>query len=261
MRRFSAENNLDPKALLLIDNCSAHQPMESLRTDDGKICVMALPPNVTALIQPMDQNPIRIVKLKYRNRLLSSIIGNEDKSIRDMLKQHSLSDAILLLDLAWKDLPESVLKNSWFRLMHWDDNEYDDADNLPLAELFQSNNTFEEVVNETQQLLLNIAPTCNLTSEEVNEWNEYVADETDCEMDSEDENEAMDDTVGQIISVPYDEAIKSVNQLMKWCQGHEQGAKHMSNLLNLRTDIVTKHLATPQIQKQVTDYFQPNSPQ
>lgn len=257
MRRFSAQNNLEPKALLLIDNCAAHNPIESLRTDDGNICAMPLPPNVTALIQPMDQNPIKIVKLKYRNRLLSRVVGNETDSIHDLLKQHALSDAILLLDLAWKDLPESILQNSWFRLLNWDDNQYDEDDDLPLTELFPPDITYQALVNETQQLLSNIAPTCNLTLDDINDWNDYVEHETDDEAETENENESFDGADDEITSIPFDEAIRSANSLIKWCQANQQGAKHMANLLDLRSDIVTKHLKTAQIQKRLTDYFQP----
>lgn len=64
VRRFSLENNLPPKAILLLDNCSAHAPIESLCTEAKDIIAMLLPPNVTAVVQPMDQNPIKITKLR-----------------------------------------------------------------------------------------------------------------------------------------------------------------------------------------------------
>lgn len=69
---------------------------------------MLLPPNVTAVIQPMDQNPIRIVKLKYRSLLLSNILANENRSIHDLLKQHTINDAILMFKSVWDDLPQSI---------------------------------------------------------------------------------------------------------------------------------------------------------
>lgn len=45
----------DPKALLILDNCSAHPSDGELKSKDGKVTAQFLPPNVTSLIQPMDQ--------------------------------------------------------------------------------------------------------------------------------------------------------------------------------------------------------------
>lgn len=50
VRQYSEENNLPPKALLLVNNCSAHPPIQ---TDDGNVVTYFFPPNVTAAIQPM----------------------------------------------------------------------------------------------------------------------------------------------------------------------------------------------------------------
>ncbi len=49
------ELGVEPKALLLLDNCSAHPDEDELVSSDGKIKAVFLPPNVTSLIQPMDQ--------------------------------------------------------------------------------------------------------------------------------------------------------------------------------------------------------------
>lgn len=48
VRKFSVQHNLEPKALLVLDNCSAHfDGCGDLRSDDGLIQVIYLPPNVT----------------------------------------------------------------------------------------------------------------------------------------------------------------------------------------------------------------------
>ena len=51
-----------PRALLLLDNCSAHPSEEELISEDGAIFANFLPPNVTSLIQPMDQGVLQMVK-------------------------------------------------------------------------------------------------------------------------------------------------------------------------------------------------------
>ncbi|KAK9718564.1 DDE superfamily endonuclease [Popillia japonica] len=72
---FSKENNLPLKVFLLIDNCSAHSPTDEFHSTDGNLVVDFFPPNVTAAVQPMGQNPIKITKLTCRSKLLASIIA------------------------------------------------------------------------------------------------------------------------------------------------------------------------------------------
>lgn len=49
------EMKLPKKALLILDNCSAHPDEELLVSKDKLVKAVFLPPNVTSLIQPMDQ--------------------------------------------------------------------------------------------------------------------------------------------------------------------------------------------------------------
>jgi DDE superfamily endonuclease len=52
VREFSRLQNIEPKALLLLDNCSAHHSGgEELKSDDGLIFCYFLPPNVTSLCE------------------------------------------------------------------------------------------------------------------------------------------------------------------------------------------------------------------
>ncbi|KAJ8932296.1 hypothetical protein NQ314_014789 [Rhamnusium bicolor] len=75
VKKFMRKNNLPVNAMLLLDNAPSHPPAEELRSDDGCIFAMYMPHNVTPLIQPMDQNVIKVTKLFYRKNLLSHIIG------------------------------------------------------------------------------------------------------------------------------------------------------------------------------------------
>ena len=71
VRKFCDENRLKKKALLLLDNAPSHP---STQTDDGMIKTMFLPPNTTAAIQPMDQAVLDPCKRRYKRKLLSHII-------------------------------------------------------------------------------------------------------------------------------------------------------------------------------------------
>lgn len=58
-----------------------------------------------------------------------------------------------MLELAWKELPQSVLKSAWSRILNWDDAHC--------------------------QLILTIAPNSNLNRDECEEWNEDRSADTD----------------------------------------------------------------------------------
>ncbi|GBM12842.1 hypothetical protein AVEN_114934-1 [Araneus ventricosus] len=64
----------DGADLLLLNNCPGH-PSAELCTDDDEISAMFLPPNTTALIQPMDHNVIQNIKLGYRKLILMNILN------------------------------------------------------------------------------------------------------------------------------------------------------------------------------------------
>ena len=68
----------EPRAVLVLDNCSAHPDPEELASNDRAIYAMFSPANVTALIQPMDQGVIQSVKMRYRKKLLQRLIIADD---------------------------------------------------------------------------------------------------------------------------------------------------------------------------------------
>ena len=62
VREGLANLDREQKAILFIDNCAAHPGEEKLISDDGKIIAKFFPPNVTSLIQPMDQGILESLK-------------------------------------------------------------------------------------------------------------------------------------------------------------------------------------------------------
>ena len=55
VREKVSDMGLEEKAILFLDNCSANPEADDLISNDGKITACFFRPNVTALIQPMDQ--------------------------------------------------------------------------------------------------------------------------------------------------------------------------------------------------------------
>ena len=101
-RKFEQQNQ---KFVLIIDNCPAHPAIGGLKI----IQLCFLPPNTTAVTQPMDQGVIRSLKAKYRSRLIKLIIKAIDSN-KDIPKINVL-DAMKLLTLSWEDVTENTVQN------------------------------------------------------------------------------------------------------------------------------------------------------
>jgi hypothetical protein len=173
---------------LLLDNAPSHPSAEELKTPDGKIFVMFMPPNVTPLIQPMDQNVLRLTKLYYRNSLLTSIILKKN-NIAEALKSLTLKDAVLTISAAWNKLEQSIIKKCWKNVLS-NNTEFDDEDNLPLSVLQQQWNEEAVTISETIVLLNNLqnesTTTAELSKIDVEEWNkDTITQENKTEEDED----------------------------------------------------------------------------
>ncbi|XP_003747271.1 jerky protein homolog-like [Galendromus occidentalis] len=88
------------KVLLLLDNAPSHPPIDMLPTQNGKFVVIFLPPNVTALLQPMDQGAIECLKRMYRKQIMIRLFALDDGNnalMRDFNKIINLKDCCYML--------------------------------------------------------------------------------------------------------------------------------------------------------------------
>ncbi|GBM32946.1 hypothetical protein AVEN_268865-1 [Araneus ventricosus] len=101
------------KALLVLDNAPSHPSEKELK--DSNIQAVFLTPNVTALIQPMDQGVIESVKRRYRRKLLTALSGEDGKntSVIDLLKQINIKNVVYMMAESCSEIPESTLVKSW----------------------------------------------------------------------------------------------------------------------------------------------------
>ena len=60
---------------MFLNNCSANPSEDELVSADDKITAKFLPPNVTALVQPMDQGVLESIKSVYRKLNLRDLIA------------------------------------------------------------------------------------------------------------------------------------------------------------------------------------------
>lgn len=104
------------RVLLLLDNAKCHPPKEVLDAVNENFVIEYLPPNVTSLIQPMDQGVIVKVKNVYRKDLLRQLIVNDKITVKDFIKNFTLKDCCFMLARAFNSLTQQNLKNAWNKI-------------------------------------------------------------------------------------------------------------------------------------------------
>lgn len=145
VRTFSIQQGIEPKALLLLDNCSGHHVGCELLSDDGLIKCAFLPPNVTSLGQPMDQGVIAAIKMRYKKKFLNQLLLLEDEnsSFEERQKKVTLLHCVNWLRESWDELSAETIKNSWNKIF-----DLDEIDEEWLEEELQTmKETFDDLIN------------------------------------------------------------------------------------------------------------------
>ncbi|KAK9731953.1 hypothetical protein QE152_g13244 [Popillia japonica] len=78
---------------------------------------------------------------------------------------------------AWDELPQNVLKNSWFKFLNCHSNQYDSNDDFPsaqLLQLLQKDQVWNEVLARKLGHLEEIEPNNSIGVDEIEESNEDV---------------------------------------------------------------------------------------
>ena len=107
LRNFDqAMRSADRRVLLFLDNCSAHQ----LMFQPTNVEIRFLPPNTTALLQPMDQGIIQNLKVHYRGLVLRRYIAEVEAGTNSSYNI-SLLDATRYLVRAWDMVTPTTIAN------------------------------------------------------------------------------------------------------------------------------------------------------
>jgi hypothetical protein len=97
------------KILLFLDNAPCH----TINNDLSNVKVIFFPPNTTSKCQPLDQGIIHSFKCHYRQKLVKHIIAQCTAARTvDQITVTAL-DAIKWIDLSWKDVTETTIKNTF----------------------------------------------------------------------------------------------------------------------------------------------------
>ena len=136
----------EPNAVLLLDNCSAHPDAKEIVSDDGAIFAEFLPPNVTSVIQPMDQGVLQAIKKRYKKKLLRRMIIEDDLggSIIAFLKSVNMKVVVDLVAESWDEIDQTTIRKSWRKIIPMTPSSNGAVSMPDLTELFRMASDYEK---------------------------------------------------------------------------------------------------------------------
>ena len=261
VRRFCSENGLEKKALLLLDNAPSHPSSETLRSDDGKIKTMFLPPNTTAAIQPMDQAVLDPCKRHYKKKLLAHIIlENEsaDRSVPDILKAITMKNVVYWVAAARKEASIDSLCKAWRNLL-----PAEESDEQDMSEDISTDFSITDAVQTAAPLGEDIQDAVgewmeagmNEPGHEVLDDDEIVADMLKCEDD--DHEESSDEEAASSTHVTASEAFDALDVTLRWIEQTNADATHLL-LVKKWHDEAARMRSQSMKQASILSYFHTN---
>ena len=118
---------MEPKAILLLDNCPAHPDASMLVSPDKKVTALFLLPNVTSPIQPMDQGILEMLKCRYRKSLVRDLLFSEEEDVSKYLKQVNMLTVVEKVGSAGDGIPAISIRRSCKKLIPMEE----ESDSLP----------------------------------------------------------------------------------------------------------------------------------
>lgn len=254
VKRHLKSINLPIKAILVLDNAPTHP--DKVTCDTADIKIIFLPPNVTSLIQPMDQGVIETFKRRYRRKFLSEILQrseNEDTPLLEIVKKINIKDVIYMSATAYEEIPASTFVKSWRKL--WSDVEKLVA-NEPLSE-------DEHAENESTQ---DLTRALQLQPEDIEDWmincdedleNEFLTDEEIISLATKEDFEDNEEDVGveEVEKVTHSEARNAMEVALRYIEQQQNSTAVDILVIKKWRDIAFKNSVTILKQKKITEFF------
>ena len=120
IKAYCNKENLDFKALILVDNAPGHPVYIDDLSENVKF--VFLPPNTTSLIQPMDQDVIPNFKSYYLQRIFKLLLSETDVDVPEkptmqhFWKSFNILKAIDIISESWEEVKLSGMNGVWRKI-------------------------------------------------------------------------------------------------------------------------------------------------
>lgn len=179
------------KILLFVDNCPAHP--KDIPLDNIKL--VFLPPNATSKLQPLDQGIIKVLKQKYRKKLVQRYL--KEMETTTPAKKLNVLDSMHYVSAAWNEISPEIIKNCFGKAKFFHSSDYtleESADDLRILEEYPGHAAIDD----------EITTSCPRSLEDLIADNPTAISEIEEESEDEEENEACTITVTKALDYVHD---------------------------------------------------------
>lgn len=257
VKKYLKNCGLPNKAVLLIDNAPSHPSVNELVKDD--ISVKFLPPNVTSLVQPMDQGVLEKIKKVYKRQMLSQLVEDEgEHGVVEVLKSFNVKTVIYMIAEAWDQVGRETLIKSWKKL-------WPGVCDLP------ENNTIEEeektsVEEDFIDIFKNIDGCSDVDEEDIDNWlqidndggykaiteEEIIASCSVTENENEEDSDSVDEPA---VVMTHAEAVANIDKLMVYFESQAETSPNELLMLKRMRDRAARKRYTKLRQQKLTAFF------
>lgn len=268
VKKHLKKRNLPEKAILILDNAGTH-PVDFKCEEAPGIKLVFLPPNVTSLIQPMDQGVIECLKRRYRRKLLSEILEKMDSGMEliSALKQINIKDVIYMIPKAHEEISSETYIKSWQKAWPNIENEVANKaeDELPLSLLVTEKYDNAALLNDLRKLPS--SSDDHLEEENVNEW---VTGDDDLENDFFNDDQILEKVIEEASEsgvadddnedngeekISHEDGKNALQLALKYIEEQDISTAVDVMFIKKWRDYAFKKAMDNKIQKKITDYF------
>ncbi|XP_062499058.1 jerky protein homolog-like [Corticium candelabrum] len=253
VKRYLKSKSLPLQALLIMDNAPSHPSVEAL-SSEGMSC-MFLPPNVTSLVQPMDQGVLENLKRRYKRELMRKLLLQSESSEDSFIsfsKKLTIKDAVYLSAKSWNEIPEVSLCRAWNKL-GFGGRSMGDASRIDASE-------------SEEEITFEVCSQLGINEEEMEQWLLADKDETGSQSltdeeiidsvqvqdpsDSEDEAEHTD-----VAKISHTKAVDCFSVCLEWLEQQPEATPINLMLLRELLDLAGQKRGSALKQKTMDCYF------
>lgn len=262
VKNFQQHSGKEGKVLLLLDNAPSHPSPETLNKVSDMFAVKFLPPNVTSLVQPMDQSVIETLKKLYRKQLMRRLLlgdTNDEETIFSTYKKIDLKDCCYMLVEAWNGVKSCTLHKSWNKLLK------------PSKDEIETPEHDNEVPSEILDKMSDISVFADCDKNNVNEWLHVDNDDPGFQLMTDDEivekllrgedftedSDANDGPEEDDSGPSHAEAFQALDLAFRWLERQEESESTQLLQLKRIRDLAAMKRKSTLKQTSIKTFFKP----